>query len=280
MDFVKSFVDQYGNTIVLAILMTSTIVFILEVCGFLPNFISERLAKKRVVSQKLILEEMGINFREENRSRIRSRITDFSSKKSIPLTETVSNLISFYTYKSPKKFIVGKREPIFRVGKRQTVLLTQFIDLMSASTDPNKSVLMAQMLSSYLHQHPSITFDFIITPKNGTPILGYELAKLLQVPCVFHVNSQEKFTCNDNQHDFFIYSKFDVSSRAILSKYSKGLIVDDSTTGGRKVKDLVVDLRSARCEVSDCLVIFEPTAKEVRETLNQIGITLHSIEKV
>lgn len=280
MEFLKSFVDQNGNTIVLAILMISTIVFVLDVCGFLPNFISERLAKKRVISQKLILEEMGINFREENRSRIRSRITDFSSKKSIPLHETVSNLISLYTYKSPKKFIVGKRQPIFRVGKRQTVLLPQFIDLMSASTDPNKSVLMAQILSSYIHNHPSLTFDFIITPKNGTPILGYELAKLLQVPCVFHVDSQEKFTCGDTHDEFYIYSKFDVSSREILSKYSKALIVDDSTTGGRKVRNLVSDLRSVRCEVNDCLVIFEPTAKEVRETLNQIGITLHSIEKV
>ncbi len=280
MEFLKFFVDQYGNTIVLAILMISTIVFVLDACGFFPNFISERLAKKRLISQKLILQEMGINFREENRSRIRSRITDFSSKKSIPLNETVSNLISLYTYKSPKKFLVGKRQAIFRVGKRQAVLLPQFIDLMSASTDPNKSVLMAQMLSSYIQKHPSLTFDFIVTPKNGTPILGYELAKLLQVPCIFHVDSQEKFTCTDTHDEFYIYSKFDVSSREIVSKYSKALIVDDSTTGGRKVTNLVSDLRSLHCEVNDCLVIFEPTAKEVRETLNQIGITLHSIEKV
>lgn len=280
MEIIKSFVNEWGNIIILAILTLGTIIYIADINGLLPNFMSQKIARKKLIGQKLILEEMGINFREENRSRIRLRITNFSSKKTIPLNETVSDLISLYTYKSPKNFIIGKREPIFRVGKRQTVLLTQFIDLMSASTDPNKSVLMAQMLSSYIHQHPSLTFDFIITPKNGTPILGYELAKLLQVPCVFHVDSQEKFTCNESQDEFFIYSKFDISSREILSKFSKGLIVDDSTTGGRKVKNLVSDLRSVRCEVSDCLVIFEPTAKEVRETLNQIGITLHSIEKV
>ncbi|MBV7309876.1 hypothetical protein KVY11_14510 [Acinetobacter sp. CWB-G5] len=279
MEILKSFVDQYGNTIVLGILMISTIVFVLEACGFLPNFISEKLAKKRLISQKLLLEEMGINFREENFSRTRSGIKDVFHNKSISLHQTVSHLISLYTYKTPKKFIFGKRERIFRVGKRQTVLLPQFIDLMSASTDPNKSELMAKMLSSYLSQHPSLTFDFIITPKNGTPILGYELAKLLKVPCVFHVDSQEKFTC-DNDNEFYIYSKFDVASREVLSQKKKALIVDDSTTGGRKVTNLVEDLRTINCEVNDCLVIFEPIAKEVQKTLNQIGITLHSIEKV
>lgn len=266
----NSFVNEWGNLIILAILTVSTIIFLLDVNGLLPQCISKRLAKKKVISQKLILEEMGFNFREERHSRIRSKVIDFFSKKSIPLKDTADELVRNYTYKSEKKFQVGKREP---------VLLSKFVDLMSASTDPNISTKMAKILSSYIHNTPSLRYDFIITPKNGTPILGYELAKLLQVPCVFHVDSNEKFSCG-REDKFYKYSKFDVSSIDILSKNNRALIVDDSTTGGRKITSLVEDLREIDCEVGDCLVIFEPTAKEVDKTLNQIGITLHSLVKV
>lgn len=271
MEILKSFVDDWGNLIVLAILMSSTILFVLEVSGLLPFCISERLAKKRIISQKLILEQMGINFTDEKRSRIRARAIDFFSNKSKSKIQVTEELISDYTYDNGE---------VFNVGKTHNVPLSKFIDLMSASTDPNISIKMAQILSSYIRNNPSLQFDFIVTSKNGTPILGYELAKLLQVPCVFHVNSQEKFTCESKSNEYYQYSKFDVASKTILSPRSKGLIVDDSTTGGRKVTALVNDLRELNCEVSDCLVIFEPTAKEVNKTLNQIGIRLHSLVKV
>ncbi|AZC00146.1 hypothetical protein DKE52_003925 [Acinetobacter pittii] len=57
MEILKSFVDDWGNLIILAILMSSTILFILEVSGLLPFCISERLAKKELLVKSLFLNK-------------------------------------------------------------------------------------------------------------------------------------------------------------------------------------------------------------------------------
>jgi orotate phosphoribosyltransferase len=65
---------------------------------------------------------------------------------------------------------------------------------------------------------------------------------------------------------------------------SRGLIVDDSSTGGGKAARLIKDLRNSGWEVSDFLVVFEPqlkvgTGQNAAARLGPQGVTLHSIVK-
>ena len=55
------------------------------------------------------------------------------------------------------------------------------------------------------------------------------------------------------------------------------MLVDDSTTGGRKQIELAKKLRAAGAVVNVSLVLFEPRGKGARDKLSAEGITLHAI---
>lgn len=62
-------------------------------------------------------------------------------------------------------------------------------------------------------------------------------------------------------------------------KGARALIVDDSTTGGRRVLSVINDLRKYGYEVSECLVVFEPQNKDARKKLSDQEVNLISIVK-
>lgn len=104
----------------------------------------------------------------------------------------------------------------------------------------------SEVESSRYIKNPQI--DFIVTPKGGSPILGYEFAKLLNKPFVLHEEA-ERFICKQDD----MRKKFDCAK--IPKVNSRALIVDDSTTGGRMVCETVDDLRKYGYIVSECLVV-------------------------
>jgi orotate phosphoribosyltransferase len=108
----------------------------------------------------------------------------------------------------------------------------------------------------------------------GSPLLGYKFSELLDKPFVLHSIESKFQSKTDNLKQVFDIGK------TIPSKGSTALLVDDSTTGGRKMIKAIEDLRKYGYKVTDCLVIFEPTIKNVRERLKDKGITLHSITKI
>ena len=116
-------------------------------------------------------------------------------------------------------------------------------------------------------------FDLVVTPKGGSPILGYEFAKILKVPFALHTSDHEKFASHNPK--LYFQSVFD--SFFIPNEGSIALVVDDSATGGRKVLEAISALRSCGITVTDCLVLFEPTIKGVRQKLIEQGVSLHSI---
>ena len=109
--------------------------------------------------------------------------------------------------------------------------------------------------------------DFVVTPKQGSPILGYEFAKLIEKPFVLH-EEIERFKGMDND----MRAVFDC--HAVPKKGAVALIVDDSTTGGTMVCNTVRHLRKYGYKVYNCLVVFEPKNKRGRERLaaEQIGL--------
>ena len=117
--------------------------------------------------------------------------------------------------------------------------------------------------------------DFIVTPKTGSPLLGACFAGLLKKPFILH-NPERKFESNpENPKAWFDFSEPPLPG-------SRGLIVDDSSTGGGKAASLIEDLRRFGWEVSDFLVVFEPqlkaaTGQNAAERLRPLSVTLHSI---
>lgn len=115
-------------------------------------------------------------------------------------------------------------------------------------------------------------FDFVVTPKDGSPILGYEFSKLLNKPFVLHEMSDRFVSVEDDMRKRF-------NCAEIPKKGACALIVDDSTTGGRMVLGIIEDLRKYGYRVTDCLVIFEPQNKDARKKLADQEVNLISIVK-
>ena len=248
--------------ILLLVLALAAVVSVMEWVGFLPKWLSTPLAKHRVADIKNVLEEMGVDFRKEKNMRLMSKLSVLVGNKD-QLVNNTNEVIKMFLKRGD-----------FRVGKTHQISSGEFVDLMSASCDQKEAVYIARCLSTFWSNNlQGHTIDFIATPKSGSPIIGYEFSRLLKKPLVLHECNDPKYQSQDASLEAL--SKFDAAFE--LTKGMVGLIVDDSTTGGRKVLELAEDLRGLGCEVRDCLVVFAPQGKGALEKLRSSGIKLHSI---
>jgi len=163
------------------------------------------------------------------------------------------------------------------VGRIRQTELNYYIDLIGHSCNPNIAEAYARLLSSFwvntIENTESIRtpdIDFIVTPKGGSPILGYEFAKVLDKPFVLHEMS-DRFKSEEDD----MRKRFDCAE--IPEKGNKALIVDDSTTGGRMVLCAIEDLKRYGYTVTECLVVFEPQQKNARQKLSDQAVNLLSI---
>ena len=162
------------------------------------------------------------------------------------------------------KITIHSRHEVGQYGIQE---LDYYIDLIGASCDPDTAVRFARLMSTFLRYNsanPSVIsnpeFDFVVTPKGGSPILGYEFAKLCKKPFVLHENKDRIHgTTNDMR------KRFNFSGE--LPKNGTALIVDDSTTGGTMVIEAAKDLVEFGFKVNTCLVVFAPQVKNVEEIL-------------
>ncbi|MBL1264140.1 phosphoribosyltransferase family protein [Methylomicrobium sp. RS1] len=258
------------DDIVLKILAISTIFSIAAWTGFLPRRITRYFIRNRAEETLQVLSSLGITPDKYLKENLAKSVPSFVDSKEI------ENSLNKLLAKCSIKKEVG-------VGKIHQVKVKNYVDVMAMSTDAKNAEQLARHLTSYWRkllndnnvtvQNPK--FDLVVTPKSGAPILGYEFAKILNVPFALHTSDHEKFTSQDPK--LYFQSVFD--SFSIPSEGSVALVVDDSATGGRKVLEAVSALRKCGIIVTDCLVLFEPTIKEVRRKLIEQGVSLHSIVK-
>jgi orotate phosphoribosyltransferase len=114
--------------------------------------------------------------------------------------------------------------------------------------------------------------DFVVTPKGGSPILGYEFSKLMNKPFVLHEENARFDSVRDDMRKWF-------DCASVPPRGSRALIVDDSTTGGRMVLKVITDLKKYGYKVTECLVVFEPQNKDAAKKLSDQGVNLISIVK-
>ncbi|MDS1311494.1 phosphoribosyltransferase [Marinobacter xiaoshiensis] len=256
------------DDLILVVLSISTFSSVLIWTGFMPAWITKRLAKNRLTETVLVLREFGIDvekYRKLNLSRSVDNHVDANN-----IERSLSRILDGSTIK--------KR---VHVGKTDQVEVDHYVDAMSLSTGPSDSVQLARILASFWRkklseEDPTIRiadFDYIVTPKEGSPILGYEFSKILGKPLILHCGSEKKFETGCANLAF--QSTFD--TRTVPKAGAKVILVDDSTTGGRKVRQAIDDLRRNEIVVHDCLVLFEPTVKNVRKRVEEMDVSLHAV---
>jgi len=243
---------------VLFILGLSTFIFILEKTGFLPDSVVKYLVRKRLKEIIEVLNELGIRTEMHRRANL---ACEFGGSTMHSATDTVKRVAS-----DLKTVTIATN---VTVGKTEVVNAATFIDLMGATTNRVTAVLFAKHLTTHWKNllrsnQPvgSCHFDFVATPKSGSPLLGYEFANLTEKPFALHLE-EDKFGCAGKM----IQKTFDISFKPTVGMVA--LVVDDSCTGGRKVVNTIKALRDHGFIVKDCLVVF---ASE--------DVILHSLYKI
>jgi orotate phosphoribosyltransferase len=231
----------------------ATLLVVLEAFGFLPRSLSRLILRNRLSLVIEALRELGLI---EPQIRNQETITDPELLKSLG------------------KHTVAK--DVF-VGYIQDLKFSEFIDLQGATVDHKNAVNYARVLTTYLKKSNilvradgTFAFDAVACPKDGSPILAYEFSRLVKKPLLLYPR-EEKFRSKKPN----IHAIFDISGE--IGGRKKLLIVDDSTTGGRKVADLIRATRKNGFVVSECLVVFEPQGKNARSLLEELDVTLHSV---
>ncbi|MFW6029818.1 MAG: hypothetical protein ACOCRO_06140 [Halanaerobiales bacterium] len=254
--------------IIIGLSAMSTIIVFAESLGFIPKKLSFWINKNRNAHILELLKEFGIDYEKYKRAIIASDIENE--------IQTVDELED----KVFKLLDCVKITEKVEIGQTESKTVDYYINLMGATTDNKIARRCARYLSSYWKRIirdeskvQNVEFDFVITPKLGSPILGYEFSKIMSKKFILYTHTDKFHTSKDNVH-----KNIDVLGN--LKKGEKGLIVDDSTTGGRKVREIVQILRKNKLEVSDCLVVFEPTVKNVNKRMAELNISLHSIVRI
>ena len=163
------------------------------------------------------------------------------------------------------------------VGRQQMTTLQPYYDVIGATCDPDSAEFFALMLSSFWRHHSAnpakisnADFDFVVTPKGGSPILGYEFAKVVKKPFVLYEQSPRFRDTNDDMRKWFDCSE-------IPGKGKTALIVDDSVTSGTMMLETIARLQEYGYVVHTCFVVFEPMVKNASAQLSQKNVQLVSI---
>ena len=261
----KNILD-FINDLVWFVLGISTLLAVLDMVGFVPKKLRKRLKLNRAEDTLEVLKELGIDTKVYKRKILSMNFPKDYSNKSLEKTVTEE----LQKMKIDKKISVGHYRP---------TKLDYYIDLIGYSCNPVVACAFAKYLSTHWSENcddrniiSQPEFDFVVTPKAGSPILGYEFAKLVNKPFILH-EYRERF--EDNKDDLRAY----LNCSYIPEKGSTALIVDDSTTGGTMVINTIDNLRKYGYNVEDCLVVFEPQSKDARKKLKDKQVNLISIVK-
>jgi orotate phosphoribosyltransferase len=259
-----------ANMIILWLLAAATVFQIAELVGLLPPQMSNWINRNRLRETMRLLKEFGVDIDTTKRANRVARLENIASDS---LAARVTARLDSTKIGHPVE-----------VGSRLSVPGDHYFDLMGATSDLRKAEIYARDLSALWRSIAGVggpvangDIDFIVTPKTGSPLLGACLADLLEKPLLLH-NPEEKF----RSHPDDPRSLFDFSEQPLPG--SRGLLVDDSSTGGGKALRLIDDLRACGWQVSDFIVVFEPQLKtgtkdNASARLAPKGVTLHSIIK-
>jgi len=255
------------NKAILWILAASGLILVADAVGFLHPKIQDWVNRNRLRETLKLLGELGIDIPAVRRDNIVGKLERVSAPV---LKDRVSERLNSTKINHPVS-----------IGSRNRVPGTHFFDLMGGTADARMAEVFARDVVAFwaqlVEQRKIVEtkIDFVVTPKSGSPILGSEVAKLMGVPLLLH-NPEPKFSSDPADPR----AVFDCLT--LPESGSRGLSIDDSSTGGTKAIKLVEDVRVQGWAVNDFLVVFEPMLKKANQgnaapRLASKNVTLHSI---
>jgi orotate phosphoribosyltransferase len=253
---------SFGNAI-LWILGFAGLIGIVDYIGVLPPRAAKWLARNRLETTLKSLRQLGVRVcwdEEKNTVSVIERALDAVHIKEAAYKIRLRELLKDDT------FIAN-----VNVGSKRMFSSNNFVDVMGGSTSGTKASEYAKILNTHASVEAIGDFDVVATPKTGSPILGYEFSQLVGKPLVLGVLVKvDDTTGKMGKHAYLDCPK-------TLALRGKKVLIVDGTTGGRKILDLVDELRNQEATVSDALVLFEPIGKGARDALGKQNIKLHSI---
>ena len=252
------------NNVILWLLSVATLIFILDVIGLLPPWVAKWLAQNRLDVTIRALKSLGVKITWDGdkmpRPSFLSRTIDSLQGKEAEYKVLLRSMLEQHTLQVP-----------VHVGLRRTFALDSFIDVIGGTTDPVMARQYARILYTHLDAEGLLDFDFVATPKDGSPLLGYEFAIISGKPLVLGVCSKGSHSKGQMHSHLILDYPHDISL-----KERTGILVDDSTTGGRKMLDLANALRTEGATISNAAVLFEPIGKGARALLKTNKLELNS----
>lgn len=259
------FGDLLFNDLILWLLSFATLTFILDSVGLLPPKVAKWLAQNRLDATIRALQKLGVKVAWD---------ADKASQPSRIMRTLNSIRGNEPEYKNRLNAMLAQHtlEATIDVGQRRTFAAESFIDVIGNTTDPEIAKSYARIIYTHLDAEKLLDFDFVATPKDGSPLLGYEFAVLARKPLVLGVCAKGSDATGKNRShlvlDYPLHMSFETMN---------GLLVDDSTTGGRKMIELAEALRAEGATVSRAAVLFEPLGKGGRKALKEKNIELNAI---
>lgn len=255
---------SYINKIILFVLSLGALVFVVDMVGFLPSWLEKWIAKNRLETTLRALKSLGVMVAWDNEKPSTHRSFSKKIRGSEPL------------YKKKLKMMIEEAslgENAVEAGEKRSFTVENYVDIMGNSTNSEKAKDYARILYAYIVDESLLNnIDFIATPKEGSPILGYEVSHLLKKPLVLGVCHKGKSTSENVLSHLSL--DYDI---ALDLREKRALLIDDSTTGGRVMLDLAAALRKDGAIVKDACVLFEPIGKNARTLLRNDNIILHAV---
>lgn len=253
------------NNAILWLLSLATLIFILDAIGLLPRWAAKWLAQNRLDATIRALKSLGVK-------------VAWDGDKLPPPSRLCRAIDSMRgeepEYKTQLKAMLTQHtlETKIDVGHRRNFSSESFIDVIGSTTDSTVAKHYARILYTHLDAERMLEFDFVATPKDGAPLLGYEFSILADKPLVLGVCSKGIDSTGKSRSHLILDYPLHMSLEA-----RTGLLVDDSTTGGRKMLELAEALRAEGATINKATVLFEPIGKGARDLLRENQIELNAI---
>lgn len=244
-------------------------IWLLDAIGLLPPKLSKFLNRNKSEATLRALKELGVRVEWEKESS--ARLKPFQKLLARTRIKEPS-----YKIQLRKMLAQDSYEGEFDVGRGSHFEHKIFIDVMGGTSSHKRAETYARLLNSHAQSLSLKHFDGVACPKTGSPFLAYEFSKIKSVPLILgaedKVRAGEHTDFHQQGRDRLDYpSDLKLSGRTIL-------LVDDSTTGGRKLVELAKNLRNAGAKVEQALVLFEPKGKGARARLEENEVQLIAVE--